>query len=289
MGFYAASKHAIEGYAESLDHEVRGLGIRAILVEPTFTKTRLDRNAAVAAQTIGDYAETRARGERAPQRQRRLQRRPVPGRNGHRRRRSRDERHAASSPGLGKGAGTLAKLRSFLPARLFDRSFRKQFQLENLTDRSWPCADPERSSRDARQHRRGRGSVVPRPRNRRQGRSVADVMSARWGSRSAAFTVTSTARRRWWPRPSTLPRARPTDRHVAKSAAREGGAEVELLSLLDRYLSHGHRQHPGQGCPVAALCSEVGHGSKETKKAFTVAIERLLTTVDDGDGTRSRG
>src|SRR6478609_5910066 len=25
MGFYAASKHAIEGYAESLDHEVRGL------------------------------------------------------------------------------------------------------------------------------------------------------------------------------------------------------------------------------------------------------------------------
>ena len=54
MGFYAASKHAIEGYAESLDHEVRGLGIRAILVEPTFMKTRLDRNAAVAAQTIGD-------------------------------------------------------------------------------------------------------------------------------------------------------------------------------------------------------------------------------------------
>ena len=72
--------------------------------------------------------------------------------------------------------------------------------------------------------------------------------------------------------------------HLAKSAAREGGEEVELLSLLDRYLSHGHRQHPGQGCPVAALCSEVGHGSKETKKAFTVAIERLLTTVDAAMG-----
>ena len=74
MGFYAASKHAIEGYAESLDHEVRGLGIRAILVEPTFMKTRLDRNAAVAAQTIGDYAATRARVGAAPQRQRRLRR-----------------------------------------------------------------------------------------------------------------------------------------------------------------------------------------------------------------------
>src|SRR3954451_8301985 len=50
--------------------------------------------------------------------------------------------------------------------------------------------------------------------------------------------------------------------------------------LLDRYLSHAHRQHPGQGCPVAALCSEVGHASKATKKAFTAAIERLLTTID---------
>ena len=59
---------------------------------------------------------------------------------------------------------------------------------------------------------------------------------------------------------------------------------MELLSLLDRYLSHGHRQHPGQGCPVAALCSEVGHGSQETKKAFTVALQRLLDTVDAATG-----
>ena len=29
MGFYAASKHALEGLAESLDHETRTLGIRA--------------------------------------------------------------------------------------------------------------------------------------------------------------------------------------------------------------------------------------------------------------------
>jgi len=75
-----------------------------------------------------------------------------------------------------------------------------------------------------------------------------------------------------------------TQRQLATSGSREGGQEVELLSLLDRYLSHGHRQHPGQGCPVAALCSEVGHASKETKKAFTVAIERLLTTVDAAMG-----
>ena len=40
MGIYAASKHALEGYTETLDHEVRTFGIRAVLVEPTFTKTR---------------------------------------------------------------------------------------------------------------------------------------------------------------------------------------------------------------------------------------------------------
>src|SRR5947208_9459236 len=39
MGFYAASKHALEGLAESLDHETRTMGIRASLVEPGFTRT----------------------------------------------------------------------------------------------------------------------------------------------------------------------------------------------------------------------------------------------------------
>jgi short-subunit dehydrogenase len=61
MGFYAASKHALEGYSESLDHEVRALGIRAILVEPGYMKTKFDKNATVAARTIGDYSEARER------------------------------------------------------------------------------------------------------------------------------------------------------------------------------------------------------------------------------------
>ncbi len=39
MGLYASSKHAVEGLSESLDHEVRGLGIRVTLVEPSFTNT----------------------------------------------------------------------------------------------------------------------------------------------------------------------------------------------------------------------------------------------------------
>ena len=34
MALYAATKHAIEGYSESLDHEVREHGVRVLLVEP---------------------------------------------------------------------------------------------------------------------------------------------------------------------------------------------------------------------------------------------------------------
>lgn len=45
MGLYSASKHAVEGMSETLDHEVRQFGIRVALVEPSFTRTNLDLNA----------------------------------------------------------------------------------------------------------------------------------------------------------------------------------------------------------------------------------------------------
>src|SRR5207302_11261854 len=37
---YAATKHAIEGYSESLDHELRTRGIRVSVIEPAYTKTQ---------------------------------------------------------------------------------------------------------------------------------------------------------------------------------------------------------------------------------------------------------
>lgn len=55
MGLYAASKHAVEGLSETLDHEVRQFGIRVSLVEPAFTNTKLDVNASVTAKQIEDY------------------------------------------------------------------------------------------------------------------------------------------------------------------------------------------------------------------------------------------
>jgi NAD(P)-dependent dehydrogenase (short-subunit alcohol dehydrogenase family) len=59
MGVYAASKHAVEGLSESLDHEVRQFGIRVSLVEPAFTKTSLGANSPLISAAITDYAKER--------------------------------------------------------------------------------------------------------------------------------------------------------------------------------------------------------------------------------------
>lgn len=55
MALYSASKHAVEGLSETLDHEVRQFGIRVALVEPSFTKTNLDLNAPQTVSRIPDY------------------------------------------------------------------------------------------------------------------------------------------------------------------------------------------------------------------------------------------
>lgn len=59
MGIYAATKHAVEGLSESLDHEVRQFGIRAALVQPAFTRTNLDANAPRAKTRIAGYDRER--------------------------------------------------------------------------------------------------------------------------------------------------------------------------------------------------------------------------------------
>ncbi|MBA2950765.1 oxidoreductase [Streptomyces himalayensis] len=57
MGAYAASKHAIEGYTESLDHEVRDHGVRALLVQPAYTRTGFEANSAKPDTPLAVYAK----------------------------------------------------------------------------------------------------------------------------------------------------------------------------------------------------------------------------------------
>ncbi len=59
MAVYAASKHAIEGYSESLDHEVREHGVRALLVEPAYTSTGFEANSPRPDTPLEVYADQR--------------------------------------------------------------------------------------------------------------------------------------------------------------------------------------------------------------------------------------
>src|SRR5947199_55296 len=57
---YAATKHAVEGYSESLDHELRTRGIRVTVVEPAYTKTQFDANFLEPDSKLDEYHEARA-------------------------------------------------------------------------------------------------------------------------------------------------------------------------------------------------------------------------------------
>jgi short-subunit dehydrogenase len=59
MAIYAATKHAIEGYSESLDHELREFGVRVALVEPAYTNTSFEANSVRPDQPLPVYAERR--------------------------------------------------------------------------------------------------------------------------------------------------------------------------------------------------------------------------------------
>jgi len=127
MALYAASKHALEGYSESLDHEIRGSGIRVVLVEPAYTRTSFEGNVYQADQQLDVYQSARTNAEGV----------------------LRDEMKTADTPELvasavvkasteanpsrryaaGRTARQVSLLRRFVPESAFDRSLRKQMRL----------------------------------------------------------------------------------------------------------------------------------------------------------------
>jgi NAD(P)-dependent dehydrogenase (short-subunit alcohol dehydrogenase family) len=124
---YSSSKHAIEGYSESLDHELRTLGIRVVLVEPGYTNTAFEKNKMTPDQPLSIYNSVRAQIEQ-------LMLKSV------------EEGDApeivaetvlkaasAAVPNRRYPAGKMARrvrmLRSFVPESAFDKSLRKQMGL----------------------------------------------------------------------------------------------------------------------------------------------------------------
>jgi short-subunit dehydrogenase len=125
--YYGASKHAIEGYSESLDHEVRPFGIRVAVIEPWATKTSIEANSPQGDRPVAAYAQTLARyrtafdaamatGDTAED----VAATVLAA--------ARDRRPRLRYPS-GKAAKQTAFARRFLPRSVFDRTLRKQFNI----------------------------------------------------------------------------------------------------------------------------------------------------------------
>lgn len=127
MALYSASKHAVEGLSETLDHEVRPFGIRVALVEPSFTRTNLDLNAPLTATQIADYSKDLGIVSQAIQNN--VQKAPQPDGV------ARTIVDAALGPWkmrhTPKGEASLLRiLRRFMPTTLLDTGIRKTFGLK---------------------------------------------------------------------------------------------------------------------------------------------------------------
>lgn len=124
---YSSTKHAMEGYFESLDHEVRAFGIRTVLVEPAYTRTAFEGNLLHADRKLDDYAPARGRAEAHLRTV--MQSADVPETVAEVLVRAAQE----ENPQLRYTAGSVAKrvslLRRFVPAGAFDKSLRKQLGL----------------------------------------------------------------------------------------------------------------------------------------------------------------
>ncbi len=128
QGIYAASKHALEGYSESLDHEVRQFGIRVAVIEPGFTRTNIAQNGQLAGQLLTAYASERNRVLDA------IKERIANGEDPVRVASVVLEALTSRSPQLrylaGRDAKFVSVLRKFAPSKLFEKGLRKQFRLE---------------------------------------------------------------------------------------------------------------------------------------------------------------
>lgn len=130
LALYSATKHALEGYSESLDHELRTMGIRVAVVEPAYTRTPFDTNLVEADSKLDVYREVREAVARTLKEK--LAAADAPGVVA-------DvvlKAASAARPKLRYTAGPVANrvrlLRRFAPSGLVDAGIRKDLRLDAL-------------------------------------------------------------------------------------------------------------------------------------------------------------
>ena len=133
---YAATKHAIEGYSESLDHELRTRGIRVSIIEPAYTKTQFDANFLEPDSKLDVYRDVRAAVSKTVKEVMVGADEPAVVADVVLRAAS------AARPKLRYAAGGLANrlrlLRRFAPAGLVDAGIRKDLRLDSVIGRATP-------------------------------------------------------------------------------------------------------------------------------------------------------
>lgn len=127
FALYSATKHAVEGYSESLDHELRPFGIRVALVEPSYTRTSFEENIAKPDQLLEIYDAARSTMNGAVRKE--MEKGDTPEAV------AQTVLAAATDPApkrryaAGQTARQISFLRRFVPASAFDKSLRKRFGL----------------------------------------------------------------------------------------------------------------------------------------------------------------
>jgi NAD(P)-dependent dehydrogenase (short-subunit alcohol dehydrogenase family) len=128
QGIYCASKHALEGYSESLDHEVRQFGIRVSVIEPGFTRTNIAQNSQIAGDPLDVYTEGRNRVLQAVAQN--IAKGATPVGVAEVVLKALTSESPRSRYPVGREVKFVGRLRKFAPSSLFDRGLRKQFRLD---------------------------------------------------------------------------------------------------------------------------------------------------------------
>ena len=124
---YSAVKHALEGYSESLDHEVRAFNVRVSVIEPAFVRTVFDQNGIEPDSLLREYDRARA-GFKALLADV-MPKADLPEVVAEVVVRAATDARPRRRYTAGKAARQVSLLRRFAPAEMFDKTLRKQFRL----------------------------------------------------------------------------------------------------------------------------------------------------------------
>ena len=123
MAVYAATKHAVEGYSESIDHELREHGVRVVLVEPGYTGTAFEASTLSPDGALPAYATQRDVASKVLSEA--MQDADEPAVVAKVIVTAATSTHPRVRYQAGSMAGRVSTLRRLVPARAFDRSIRK--------------------------------------------------------------------------------------------------------------------------------------------------------------------